>query len=68
MSDIDPREFGMLTQQVTTLEKQVTDLQIDVKKLLAMANQSKGGLWAGMAISSALGAFASWFVGHWWIK
>ena len=66
MSDIDLKEFGRLSQQVTTLERQVTDLQIDVKQLLEMANKSKGGLWAGMAISSALGALASYFVGHWW--
>lgn len=66
MSDIDLKEFGRLSQQVTTLERQVTDLQIDVKQLLEMANKSKGGLWAGMAISSALGAFASYLVGHWW--
>lgn len=66
MSDIDLKEFGRLSQQVTTLEKQVTDLQIDVKQLLEMANKSKGGLWAGMAISSALGALASYLVGHWW--
>jgi hypothetical protein len=66
MSDIDLKEFGRLSQQVTTLEKQVTDLQIDVKQLLEMANKSKGGLWAGMAISSALGALASYFIGHWW--
>lgn len=65
MNDINPREFGMLTQQVATLEKQVTDLQVDVKQLLAMANKSKGGLWAGMAISSALGAFVTWFAGNW---
>ena len=65
MSDIDLKEFGRLSQQVTTLERQVTDLQIDVKQLLEMANKSKGGLWAGMAISSALGALASYFVGHW---
>jgi hypothetical protein len=66
MSDIDLKEFGRLSQQVTTLERQVTDLQIDVTQLLEMANKSKGGLWAGMAISSALGALASYFVGHWW--
>jgi hypothetical protein len=66
MNDIDLKEFGRLSQQVTTLERQVTDLQIDVKQLLEMANKSKGGLWAGMAISSALGALASYFIGHWW--
>jgi hypothetical protein len=68
MSDIDPVEFGMLAQQVTTLERQVTDLQADVKELLAMANKSKGGLFIGMMISSALGGVVTWLAGHFVFK
>ena len=64
MTDIDPVQYGALTSQVSTLEAQVADLQVDVKTLLAMANQSKGGLWMGMAMSSSIGAIASWLVTH----
>lgn len=66
MSEIDPVEFGMLTQQVTTLEKQVTDLQADVKTLLAMANKSKGALWVGMSLSVMFGGIVEWVASHLW--
>jgi cell division protein FtsX len=59
MSDIDPIQFGRLTAQVSTLEDQVSELRSDVKALLELANQSKGGFWAGMAIASALGGAAT---------
>ena len=37
----------------------------DVKELLALANKSKGSLWAGMSLASAFGAIVSWVVSHW---
>lgn len=64
MADIDPIKFGLLCGQVKTLEDQVSSLQADVKELLELANRSKGGLWAGMAMASALGAAASWILSH----
>ncbi len=63
-SDIDPVQFGALAAQVSTLEKQVSELQADMKTLLALANQSRGGFWAGMAIASALGGVATWVFNH----
>jgi len=54
MPDIDLREFGKLEAQVEVLQTEVTALRDDVKKLLAMANKSKGGFWVGMAIASAI--------------
>lgn len=64
MTEIDPREFGRLEAEVHSLRTQVSDLQKDVRTLLAMANRSKGGLWVGMTIASALGGIASWVVSH----
>jgi len=65
MSDIDPIQYGQLIAKVDLLERQVSDMQADVKKLLALANQSKGGLWFGMAIVSGLSTIAGWFINHW---
>lgn len=65
MSDIDPIKFGLLIGQVKTLEAQVDDLQKDVKTLLALANKSKGGLWAGMTLASFFGGAVSWLASHW---
>jgi hypothetical protein len=65
MSDIDPIQYGQLIAKVDLLERQVSDMQADVKKLLALANQSKGGLWFGMAIVSGLSTLAGWIISHW---
>jgi hypothetical protein len=59
MSDIDLREFGKLEAQVEVLQTEVTALRDDVKKLLAMANKSKGGFWVGMAIASAISGISA---------
>lgn len=64
MSDIDPVQFGRLTAQVSTLENQVQSLQDDVKQLLELANKSKGGFWAGMAVASTVGGVVSWIASH----
>jgi len=66
MSDheMNPVQFGALMQQVDMLEKQVTDLQKDVKALLEMANKSRGGLWAGMMFASLFGGTVSWIATH----
>ena len=65
MTEIDPREFGRLEAEVTSLRNQVTAMQNDIKTLLEMANRSKGGLWAGMTIASMLGGAMSWVATHW---
>jgi hypothetical protein len=36
----------------------------DIKQLLALANQSKGGFWMGMAVASLFGSVVTWFVQH----
>jgi hypothetical protein len=47
------------------LEKQVADMQADIKKLLELANQSKGGFWFGMAIISGASTALGWVISHW---
>jgi hypothetical protein len=54
--EIDPIQYGQLISKVEFLEKEVGDMRTDVKKLLELANQSKGGLWMGMALASLAGA------------
>jgi hypothetical protein len=54
-------------QKMETMEREVSELRTDVKTLLAMAERSKGGLWTGMiivsAISSLIGFFSHYFTG-----
>jgi hypothetical protein len=65
MAEIDPIKVGVMWQKMETMEQEVSELRADVKKLLAMAERSKGSLWAGMicvsAFSSIVGFFAHYF-------
>lgn len=65
--EIDPVKYGVLWQKVQDLDKKVDKLEEGMDELLALANKGKGGLWAGMAlvsaISSAIGYVSHWFHG-----
>jgi len=73
--DIDPVKYGVLWQKVQDYERRFDDMgrKIDrmenqLEHLVALANQGRGGFWAGMAfvsfISSVVGFSISWFKGH----
>ena len=64
MAEIDPIKVGVMWQKLETMEQEVSELRADVKKLLAMAERSKGSLWAGMMIVSALSSLVGWAI-HW---
>ena len=61
MAEIDPVKVGVMWQKMETMEREVSELRTDVKTLLEMANKSKGGLWAGMMIVSAISSFIGYF-------
>jgi hypothetical protein len=60
VSDIDPIEYGKLVNSVENLERKVDAMDCDIKKLVAMAERSKGSLWALMGFASVAGAFISY--------
>lgn len=60
MADIDPIEYGKLVHAVENLESKVITMETDIKKLVAMAERSKGSLWAIMGAASVFGAFVTW--------
>jgi uncharacterized protein with PhoU and TrkA domain len=63
MSEINPIdlvEYGKLVQSVDNLERKVDAMEVDIKKLVAMAERSKGSLWALMGVASVAGAFISY--------
>jgi len=64
-NEIDPIQYGKLIAQVQNLENKVDNLEADIKTLLELANKSKGGFWAGMAIASAIGGFITFVVNNW---
>mgnify|MGYP003630319761 FL=1 len=68
MEQINPIEYGRLLAKVETLEDRVDDMSKDIKSLLELANQSKGGFWMGMTIASIAGGFLTWILTHWAIR
>ena len=68
MAEIDPITVGVMWHKVETMEKEISELRQDVKTLLAMAERSKGSLWAGMMIVSALSSFVGFFSHYFTVK
>jgi len=71
-SGIDPVKYGVLWQKVQDYErrfdemdKKMDKMESNLEKLVALANQGRGGFWAGMALvsaaSSAIGYLSSYF-------
>ena len=56
----DPFKFGGLVTQVEHLQQKVDVMEADIKKLVAMAERSKGSLWAIMGFSSVVGGAIAW--------
>ena len=64
MEVVDPVEYGKLLAKVEALEAKIVNMDGDIKQLLALANQSKGGFWMGMAIASFAGGVIAWVANH----
>lgn len=56
----DMFKFGGLVNQVEHLQTKVDEMEVDIKKLVAMAERSKGSLWALMGFASVAGAFITY--------
>ena len=54
---LDPYKYGKLVAQVETMEKKIDIMEADIKKLVMMAERSKGSLWAIMGAASVFGGF-----------
>lgn len=62
--EIDPVKYGVLWQRVQEIDKKMDKMKNQIDQLLTLANKSKGGLWVGMSIVSALSAFVGFIVSH----
>jgi hypothetical protein len=64
---IDLVKYGVLWERVEnyerkfdSMEKKIDAMDNDVKKLVAMAERSKGSLWALMGVASVVGGAVTW--------
>ena len=72
--EIDPVKYGVLWQKVQDYERRFDEMSIKIDKLetsieqlVALANQSKGGFWMGMAVVSAISSIIGW-LSHWFSR
>lgn len=74
-TNFDPVKYGVLWQKVEDYERRfdqmsrkMDKMESQLEQLVAMANQGRGGFWAGMAfvslISSIVTYATGWFKGH----
>ena len=69
--EIDLVKYGVLWQKVQDYERRFDDMDKKMDKmenqlaqLVALANQGRGGFWAGMALVSALSSVVG-YISHW---
>jgi hypothetical protein len=72
--EIDPVKYGVLWQKVQDYERRFDEMSTKIDKLeksidqlVALANQSKGGFWMGMAVVSAISSIIGW-LSHWFSR
>ena len=69
--EIDPVKYGVLWQKVQDYERRfdemsakIDKLEINIDKLVEIANQGKGSFYAGMVMVSAIGSILG-YLSHW---
>ena len=64
--EIDPVKYGVLWQKVQDMDKKMDKMESQLDELVGLANQSKGGLWLGMVIASAVSGAVGFVLA--WLK
>ena len=69
--EIDPVRYGVLWQKVQDYERRfdemsakIDKMETSIDKLVALANQGRGGFWMGMVVVSTLGSVLG-YVANW---
>ena len=73
--EIDPVKYGVLWQKVEdyekklgSMEKKMDKMEVNIEQLLAMAERSKGSLWALMGVASVIGATISFLTDIFFVR
>jgi hypothetical protein len=62
-SGIDLVKYGVLWQRVQDMDKKMDKMERQMELLLDMASRSKGALWLGIGVWSALTGIVGFFMG-----
>jgi predicted PurR-regulated permease PerM len=69
--ELDPVKYGVLWNTTENNEKKLEELnrkmdkmESKLEELVALANQSRGGFWVGMAIVSAISGIVGFIGSH----
>ena len=62
-AEIDPVKYGVLWQKVQDMDKKMDKMERQMELLLDMASRSKGALWIGIGLWSALTGVVGFFFG-----
>ena len=70
--EIDPVKYGVLWQKVQDYERRfdemggkIDKMEAQIDKLVALANQGRGGFWAGMAFVSFVSSIGGYVANLW---
>ena len=73
--ELDPVKYGILWNTVENNEKKLEEMnskmdkmELKIEQLLAMAERSKGSLWALMGVASVVGGVISFLTDIFFIK
>ena len=73
--DLDPVKYGILWNTVENNEKKLEEMnkkmdkmELKIEELLAMAERSKGSLWALMGVASVVGAVISFLTDIFFVR
>jgi len=73
--ELDPVKYGILWNTVENNEKKLEEMnskmdkmELKIEQLLAMAERSKGSLWALMGVASVVGGIISFLTDIFFIK
>lgn len=64
---VDPVDFGRVLARLDGQDDQIAEMRIDIKNLLAMANQGKGSLWVLTSVGAGVGAVLTWVAQHFFL-
>ena len=61
-TNFDPVKYGVLWERVQVMDKKMDKMEANLERLIALANQGRGGFWMGMLVVSGFSTVAGWVI------